>query len=558
MKVKSILGTALVLGFGMALAEDRTFPNAGGNLASASEWGGTLPGGADKVTVDKGGNYTLSDDVTFNSFNVMVGGCYFDLGNSRLNVGKKGDGALYCKPNGGGRTVFSGGKIEFLNHGRCYPYVAPDSAGVVVFTDGCVITNADYFYATRSTSNGRVEITDGTMIYVTNRFAVLQGDGANNVVEITDGAKVFVKGYAYSELGGTADEIGENELRISGAGALFSKDSDNDFYLGYQTTGNKLVVLDGGKCSLSGKGGLKIRSSHNEVVISNATFESSNAFCLADGSDSSHNIFRVVGKNITKDHVLLPALGSWMVSGHHNMISFEDGAKWKKGSANSFFTNTQHSVFVVKGTGTQFGDTGHNFYLGSSDGKLMSVCADNSVEVLDGAVFNAKRFMLMGVRNALVVSNATLNIAEKNDDVALRIGYKWGDLVPDDCVLCLKGENPKINVDVGVSTNACWVQNNSTVRFEIPEEGYARNHVPLSLGGKFQFESGCRFEIDCEKFARAGGGTLTLIETGYNMTEDTRNALLAGVRGLPEGSNIKVLNRSVKLHCPRGLVISIR
>ena len=230
----------------------------------------------------------------------------------------------------------------------------------------------------------------------------------------------------------------------------------------------------------------------------------------------------------------------------------------EKGSANSFFTNTQHSVFVVKGTGTQFGDTGHNFYLGSSDGKLMSVCADNSVEVLDGAVFNAKRFMLMGVRNALVVSNATLNIAIKNDDVALRIGYKLGDLVPDNCVLCLKGENPKINVDVGASTNACWVQNKSTVRFEIPQEGYARNHVPLSLGGKFQFESGCRLEIDCEKFARAGGGTLTLIETGYNMTEDTRNALLAGVRGLPEGSNIKVSNRSVKLHCPRGLVISIR
>jgi hypothetical protein len=164
MKVKSILGTALVLGFGMALAEDRTFPNAGGNLASASEWGGTLPGGADKVTVDKGGNYTLSDDVTFNSFNVMVGGCYFDLGNSRLNVSKNGDGALYCKPNGGGRTVFSSGKIEFSNQGNCYPYVAPDSAGVVVFANGCVITNANYFYAIRSASNGRVEITGGTTV----------------------------------------------------------------------------------------------------------------------------------------------------------------------------------------------------------------------------------------------------------------------------------------------------------------------------------------------------------------------------------------------------------
>lgn len=555
MKVKSILGTALVLGFGIALAEDCTFPNAGGNLASASEWGGTLPGGADKVTVDEGGNYTLSDDVIFNSFNVMVGGCYFDLGNSRLNVGKKGDGALYCKPNGGGRTVFSGGKIEFSNHGNCYPYVAPDSAGVVVFANGCVITNANYFYAIRSASNGRVEITDGTMIYVTNRFAVADGPSSDNTVEISDGARIYHTGIAYTDVGDNGG--GGNMLRIVGNGSAFIKDLNNDFFVGYKASRNKLYVEDGGKFELI-KGGLKVRMSYNEIVVSNATFSSTNAFCLADGSDSSHNIFRVVGENITKDHVLLPALGSWMVSGHHNMISFEDGANWKKGSANSFFTNTQHSVLVVKGTGTQFGDTGHTFYLGSNSGNLTSTCADNSVEVLGGAVFNARRFMLMGVRNALVVSNATLNIAKKNDDVALRIGYKLGDLVPDNCVLCLKGENPKIKVDVGVSTNACWVQNNSTVRFEIPEEGYARNHVPLSLGGKFQFESGCRLEIDCEKFARAGGGTLTLIETGYDMTEDTRNALLAGVRGLPEGSNIKVLNRSVKLHCPRGLVISIR
>ena len=124
--------------------------------------------------------------------------------------------------------------------------------------------------------------------------------------------------------------------------------------------------------------------------------------------------------------------------------------------------------------------------------------------------------------------------------------------------MCLKGTTPKINVDVGSTTNSCWVQNNSTVRFEIPKEGYAQNYVPVSLAGKFQFDEGCRIEIDCEDFARSGGGTLTLIETGYNMTQDTRNALLAGVTGLPEGSSIKISDRSVKLHCPRGLVISIR
>ena len=164
----------------------------------------------------------------------------------------------------------------------------------------------------------------------------------------------------------------------------------------------------------------------------------------------------------------------------------------------------------------------------------------------------------MGICNMLVVSNATLNIAKKNDDVALRIGYKNGNLVPDNCVLCLKGASPKINVDVGASTNACWVQNNSAIRFEIPKEGYARNHVPVSLGGKFLFDSGCRLEIDCEDFARAGGGKLTLIEIGYNITEETKNALNEGVFGLLDGCQIKISDRSVKLYCPRGLTISIR
>jgi hypothetical protein len=215
-------------------------------------------------------------------------------------------------------------------------------------------------------------------------------------------------------------------------------------------------------------------------------------------------------------------------------------------------------VFVVKGTGTQFGDTGHNFYLGSNDGSLTPACADNAVEVLDGATFNARRFALMGIRNMLAVSNATLNIAKKNDEVALRIGYKSGNLVPDNCVLCLKGASPKIDVDVGASTNACWVQNNSAIRFEIPKEGYARNHVPVSLGGKFLFDSGCRLEIDCDDFARAGGGKLTLIEIGYNITEETKNALNEGVSGLPDGCQIKISDRSVKLYCPRGLTISIR
>ena len=557
--MKSYLAIALALCLGVLLSDDRTFPSDGGDLASSVDWDGAVPGVEDKVIVDKAGDYTLLGDVTFNSFNAMKGGCRFDFSGGKMTLGKKGDGALYCKPNGGGRTVFSGGKFVFSNHGRCFPYVAPDSAGIVEFTGGCIITNADYFSGTRSTSGGRVEITGGTMVFVTNRFAVLQGDGSGNTVKIGGGAKVFATGNVYSEFG--ADNkvpFGGNELVVTGEGSLFSKDSGKDFVVGYETAGNRLSVVDGGECSITGKGGLAVRTSFNEILVSNAVFNCATAFCLAQNSTSSCNVFRVAGPGIAQNSVSLPVIGNWLVSGHHNLIAFEGGAKWKKGSANAFFTNTHHSVFRVTGAGTQFGDTGYNFYLGSNDGSLTPACADNAVEVLDGATFNARRFALMGIRNMLVVSNATLNIAKKNDDVALRIGYKNGNLVPDNCVLCLKGASPKINVDVGASTNACWVQNNSAIRFEIPKEGYARNHVPVSLGGKFLFDSGCRLEIDCEDFARAGGGKLTLIEIGYNITEETKNALNEGVSGLPDGCQIKISDRSVKLYCPRGLTISIR
>ena len=557
--MKSYLAIALALCSGVLLSADRTFPSAGGDLATDDGWGGKKPDSGDNVYINKAGDYIFSDDVTFNSFNVSNGACNVNLSNAKLTLGKKGDGAFYCKPNGGGRTVFSGGKIVFSNHGRCFPYVAPDSVGVVEFTGGCVITNADYFYATRSSSNGRVEITGGTMIFATNRFAVLQGNGMNNVVEINNGSKVFATGNVYSELGGNQGAVeGGNELIVAGAGSLFSKDSDKDFVLGNVTIGNKLTVVDGGKCSLSGKGGLKVRTSYNEIVVSNATFSCANAFCLGDNDNSSYNIFRITGPDITKDSVSLPFMGDWLISGHHHKISIENGAKWRKGSANSFFTNAHHCVFSVKDMGTQFGDLNYAFYLGTNNKMSTAVCEDNAVEICDGAIFNAGRFMLMGLRNSLVVSNATLNVDNKNDKNGIRIGYQDGELVAANCVLCLKGATPKINVDVDADQKACWVQNSSAIRFEIPKEGYVPNHVPVSLGGKFLFDSGCRFEIDCDDFARAGGGTLTLIETGADMTQATRDAIAAGVTGLPEGSSLRISKKSIKLHCPRGFAISIR
>ena len=589
MNMKSIIGSVLAFSATTLMSADRTFLNAsGGDLADANQWGGTLPlESDDKAIVDKSGEYTLSKDVVFNIFYVATGGCIFNLADKKITLNYSGSGnALYCNPEGGNPIVFKGGILHFAGEsGYCVPCNGRTTSGTaeVVFTNGCVVTGVNRFYATKGSNNATVRISDGSKIY-TMRLDVQNGNGTGNLLEICDGGQVHISNLLYSEAsaGGTTGQYGGNVLRVKGENSILNYEGTGDARFGFQKCCSKLHVADKGSAKFNGplvlgaggnaitnhslvveRGGtltastLKLNSSCCEVIVSNATLINSTALYLASSASCSGNVFRAMGPDTS---LTLSPPANWFSSGQHNMISFEGGVKYSR-AIETIFTNAQHCVFRVSGVGTVFG-TGDNvkdFYIGSKQYQLTESCASNAVEVLDGAVFNAIRFPVMGIGNALVVSNATVNVAasKPDDSVGLRIGYKTTNAIePIDCMLRLCGSTPKLNISS--QNGGCQILSNSILRFEIPKSGYAANHVPISTT-RFIFEGDSRLEIDCEDFARCGGGVLTLIETDEDIAAEYRQKLLESVNDLPEGCHLKIVSkRKVKLFCPKGFVFSIR
>ena len=227
---------------------------------------------------------------------------------------------------------------------------------------------------------------------------------------------------------------------------------------------------------------------------------------------------------------------------------------------------THHSVFRVAGDGTSIGSTGAHFYFGDNTTDESAVGTFNSVsnrlEVLDGATFNARRLPVMGIANTVCISNATVNLG--GDNVGLRVGYnvQSGYSNSTNCVLVLQGTTPKVEINsVAADNDACWFANGSTLRFEVPKDGYADGYVPLTTNSKFLMEDDAsKLEIDCAEFVAKTGGKLHLIhaEGGINAASKTR--LAACVSTLPERCTLIVEDTDVYLKSPRvaGFVISVR
>lgn len=573
-----IIAAALIAGAALnASAANCTFQKAGGDLASNDtvDWkDGAVPGSSDTVIVDKAGTYTLSGDVEFSVFNVKNGGETFNFTGRTLKTTKDGSEALICAPSLGNPIVFNGGVITNT-------------------------TSSGRFSATKQCSDGKVEITGGAKVHIAWLY-VQNGTGTNNVLEVSGGGKVTVTDYLYSDANGTEGTYGGQTLRVTGAGSSLKYMGARDVSWGFKQGGNTLHVTDGadftstassktfylgaqsnagvtnnaviversatatipkvvsrtaGNRVFVGEGAtltaptLLLDSGANEIVVSNATFSCSTAFSIGNSAASAGNVFRAIGPDVS---LTLPPLEGMCANGHGNTFSLEGGVVWNKG-VNTFCTNTHHCVFRAMGAGTVFGDAStfkNFFYFGSSDSgaPVTDACASNSLEVLDGAVFNAGRIALMGFGNALVVSNATVRMAKSDDTVGLRVGYtKAGAASSSGCMVRLCGANPKIDID---ETGGVTFANNSTLRFEIPREGYADGYVPLTTNSKFLMDTGSKLEIDCAEFAAKTGGKLHLIHADGNIVSEAKTRLSACASTLPAGCTLIVEDKDVWLQAP--------
>lgn len=597
-KLRLCVGGLLAFFASTLLAADRTYQNAGGDLASkdSEDWGGTAPGSSDNAIVNQAGTYTLSKDVTFGRLRVRTTGSTFNLS------GHNQTAALFVENVANAHNVFSGGMLD-INNGEIRP--AYNASGInTTFTDGCVITNAKTFYAARECSNAKTEIAGGSKAYI-GTLRLLDGGsdkkyGNNNTLEIYDGGQLYVTNRIYSDANMPAvteeTQRGGQCLIVRGAGSVLNDNTHISSYLAslgnsrdsntFRFTDNAFayfrtgVQLNAGKnsllvenCATCNLVRVNFNSSDNVVLVSNAVLNCSRVQSgnplFVYGAAASNNLFRVYGSGTSV--TLGVNTGDFFGESNsgYNTVSFEGGASWGfDGNRTKMMARTHHSIFRITGERTTVGSTGRQFYIGDTTVDSSEVATISSVsnrlEVLDGATFNARRLPVMGIANTVCISNATANIGGGSDTVGLRVGYNVpnGYSNSTNCVLVLQGTTPKVEINsAAVDNGACWFSNGATLRFEIPKEGYADGYVPLTTNSKFLMDDeASKLEIDCAEFVAKTGGKLHLIHAEGGITAASKTRLAACASTLPERCTLIVEDTDVYLKSPRvsGFVLMYR
>jgi hypothetical protein len=231
----------------------------------------------------------------------------------------------------------------------------------------------------------------------------------------------------------------------------------------------------------------------------------------------------------------------------------ENGASWAVG-ANQIAGKTSNSVFRI-GSGGMFKTNGRlQFGPSGDDNADPAHSLSNRLEVCSGGVLEFDGLRFSGNGNALVVSNGTVSCGQ------IQLGYNRPNWKTDskvtsrDCALVLSGENGRIEAE----DSTVAIQNGSVLKFEVPEDGYESDIIPLKVKS-LSFDEGTKMEIDCEAFMYKGG-KVTLVEvTGNDGFEKANNMIAAVNASLPQGCYLSVIGKKLMLTCSkRRFVFSIR
>lgn len=323
-----------------------TFPSTGRDIASAEDWGGTLPGTSDLLKFTTSATVTASNDVEFAGFFVGSEGktVTFDMrdsvsGGSPRRI--KMNGNAYISENTwNAKYVLRGGFWDFSGKSVCTGLSNDYSGnnGTSAQIDGGAVVICDSLAGRigGETTKNSVSVTGEGTIVTAKTVKVAQYTGKNNRFAFTDGAKVVLAGTgsALSLSDGDTDHktSNGNSLRIAGGASLEQPTAGGTHTVGNAGKNNTLSVEDGGSVFL--KGGLN--------------------------------------------------------------LAYSDDSRANSSSGNRISVSGAGSRFVIQG----------EILLGG--GNASNANSNNVVSVSDGAVFTNAAFRLRGHDNGIVISNATM------------------------------------------------------------------------------------------------------------------------------------------------------
>lgn len=561
-----------------------TFPAGGGDLADLARWRKDypdltgLPGAADTVKFGSSSTFTMSSDMT-------VGGFDFNYQNATLDLASCGNHTLkvldkqhaFRAHNG----TIKGGLID--RNGQQFYWFQNDGYETTV-TDGCVLTNASSFCVNIwGTSNGKFHLTGGSKIYAGNltvNYGLAGTPSGGTLLEVTDGAKVFTlstTAYSHSDLSDASASSGSNILYVRGkdsaitmagnyidgyfshSNLLMVADkgsfSANALYVGFSRSGvyphdNRLVV-DDGTVNVTG-GNVYCYGDGNVIAVTNGTLSVRDGAGTYDGSASTHTTIDIVdstwkcGQFKVGKHVDLHLSGVSTVfqssekffgfdgtGARDAKVCFDDGFDWLPsiGYGYYFMQTSTNCMLTVRNKAKFSG-----WHPTNNDYERVIFCGSsatangngNVIRALDGGVIYGKSVELNGPDNTFIVSNGIVRAS-----TAIQIGASaWAT----NNTFVVQGDNPRLQAG-----GMFYLWNGSTLRMEIPPDGYVSGCVPVKAQEFILHATTCRFEVDVNQFQPKDRTELTLMSFETDLTDAQQTFLLSAE--LPPRYSLKIVNK---------------
>ena len=601
---KEIVACFLAIGLsGSLLAATYTFPSGGGDLADLSRWQVSypsltdLPGSADTVRLGSASTFTMTSDMEVGAFSFYYKNATLDFaasGNHTLKVLNANE--AFCAYNG----TIKGGMID--RNGKDF-YWFQESNKEMTVTDGCVLTNAAKFYVNVwGQSGGKIHLTGASRIYA-NALTLNKGKDSSttsgcSLLEVTGGSKVFTTAdWNTSENTATDIASGGNVLSVSGTGS--SVTMTGNYNNGYDCNGNTLRISDEGVFSSKsfwiGRSEASHHSSSNRLVVVGGTLSMTGGslYCYGDGNVIAITNGTVNFKNKTYSYVGDTSANTkidivdstWKCAGFSvgksvdmhisgastvfettetqfgfgasaavgAKLCFDDGFTWRPNIGYGYYLmqNLTNCALTVQNNATfsawdSAKDTYDRIIFGGLSGANNGV--SNVIRVLSGGTIQGKTIELNGRDNLVVVSNGVVSASDS-------IQFGGGVAGTSNNTVVVKGSTSRLS-----AVGSLYLRNFTTLRVEVPEEGYAPGHVPITASGLSLAASGCKFEIDVSQFQPQEKAELTLVSFDTDLTTDQKNFLTA-VELPPRYSLDIVGDRNLVLKAkgkPKGFEVTFR
>ena len=356
---------------------------------------------------------------SFNSLVVSNGGTVVNSGNGWIGrtTNSSNNSVLVT---GEGSTWRSG----LLDVGRLGP-----GNRLIISNGGSVICQWSYISQETNSSNNTVLVTGEGSIWTNSRSLVVGNqDGGNSMVISNGGTVVAFEGNWV----GISTNASNNTVIVTGAGSTWK--SYASFVMGYESTGNRLVVSNGGTVNVIPFGGFhdigaRPNSSNNSVLITGAgslwTDNGAGAY-LRVGVQSSGNSLVLSNKAL----IVGPSgqIGYFTNSSNNSVLITGEGTIWSNSRTFSVGAGSGNAV-AISNSGTLVSSNGWISSAAGSSNNAVLVFGNGSIwtNVSKVTVGGAGSGTLTIANGGIVAAPAGITIASSNTSTsALNIGSYGG------------------------------------------------------------------------------------------------------------------------------------